>query len=80
MFFWCGTMDDFFLDNPTRLFQEQTATLTDPAADFSFVWGEGGGHGWLPMSIPELLTQMADYMAAQAPDGADTRGWLGAAE
>ncbi len=76
MFFWCGTMDNFFLDNPTRIFEAQTATLTDPVADFSFVWGEGGGHGWLPMSIPELLTQMAGYMAEQAPEGTDTGGWI----
>ena len=45
MLSWCGIMDNSFLDNPTRIFEAQTATLTDPVADFSFVWGEGGGHG-----------------------------------
>jgi hypothetical protein len=77
MFFWCGTMDNFFLDNPTRIFEAQTAILTDPAADFSFEWGEGEGHGWLPMSPPDLVTQMADYMAARAPDGVEVSGWYG---
>ena len=76
MFFWCGTMDDFFYDNPTRLFEEQTGTFSDPKADFSFEWGEGQGHGWMPMTIPELMTDMATYMAAHAPEGTDTSGWM----
>jgi len=76
MFFWCGTMDNFFYDNPTRLFEEQTATFTHPQADFSFEWGVGEGHGWMPMTIEELITDMARYMAEQAPHGTDVSGWI----
>jgi hypothetical protein len=76
MFFWCGTMDDAFYDNPTRLFEQRTATFANPKADFSFVWGEGEGHGWMPMTIPELMTDIATYMAAHAPEGTDVSGWF----
>jgi hypothetical protein len=76
MFFWGGTMDCMFLDNPMRLVQEKTATFANPKADFSFVWGEGEGHGWMPMTIEELLTDMATYMADQAPKGTDVSGWI----
>jgi len=76
MFFWCGTMDDAFYDNPTRLFEQRTATFANPKADFSFEWGEGQGHGWMPMTIPELMTDIATYMAAHAPEGTDVSGWF----
>ena len=76
MFFWCGTMDDFFYDNPTRLFEEQTGTFTNPKADFSFEWGEGQGHGWMPMTFEEVFIDMAAYMADRAPKGTDVSGWI----
>jgi len=75
MFFWCGTMDELFYDNPTRLFEKRTATFTRPRADFSFEWGVGEGHGWMPMTFPQLLTDMAAHMAEQAPEGTDVSGW-----
>ena len=76
MFFWCGTMDDAFYDNPTRLFEQRTATFANPKADFSFVWGEGEGHPWMPMTFEELFIDMAAYMADQAPEGTDVSGWI----
>ena len=47
-----------------------------PRAGFTFQWGEGAGHGWMPMSPPDLISEMAAYMAEQAPDGTDTSGWI----
>jgi hypothetical protein len=75
MFFWCGTWDAFLYQYPTQLFEETTATFNHPQADFSFAWGEREGHPWMPMGPDGLIVDMADYMAAHAPDDGDLRGW-----
>ena len=75
IFFWCGTWDEFLYNYPTRLFEERAAALTHPRADFSFEWGEGEGHGWMPMGPDGLIIDMAEYMAAHAPEGTDVSGW-----
>ena len=76
MFFYCGLADNVYYEYPTKLFQKDTKRLTHPKADFRFRYGPHGVHPWLPMSIPELLTDMATYMARQAPDGTDVSGWI----
>jgi hypothetical protein len=76
MFFYCGLADNVYYEYPTQLFQEDTKRLTDPKADFRFRYGPHGIHPWLPMTIPQLLTDMATYMAEQAPDGTDVSGWF----
>jgi len=76
MFFYCGLADNFYSNYPTQLFQEDTKRLTDPKADFRFRYGPHGIHPWLPMTIPQLLTDMATYMAEQAPPGTDVSGWF----
>ena len=76
MFFYCGLADNFYYENPTQLFQEVTKRLKRPKADFTFEYGPEGVHPWLPMTLDELLTDMAEYMADQAPAGTDVSGWI----
>ena len=78
-FFFVGTADTFFLNNAVQLFQQNTDTLTDPATDWSFQYGVNQPHGWSPYTTAQLITIMAQYMADQAPPGAHTGTWFGAA-
>ena len=75
MFFYCGLADNFYYNYPTQLFQDLTKGLTDPKPGFTFRYGPHGVHVWLPMTEVELITEVADYMAAQAPEGTDVSGW-----
>ena len=69
MFFFVGTADTYFLNNAVRLFQQNTDMLTDPATDWSFDYGVDQPHGYSPYTNQQLVTIMAQYMAAQAPHG-----------
>lgn len=77
--FFVGTEDTFFLNDAVQLLQQHVATLTGPAAKFTFRYGLNQPHGWSPYSTQQLVTIMAEYMAAHAPHGVATSDWLGAA-
>jgi hypothetical protein len=79
LFFFVGTADTFFLNNAVQLFQQNTAKLTNPKADFSFRYGLNQPHGWSPYTTAQLVTIMAHYMASHAPAGMSTSRWLSAA-
>jgi len=71
-----GDMDNFYLNVGTYHMQEFLESTTDPYYDGSFTFGARGGHGWRPYSSAELLRIMADHIAANAPPGTDTSGWM----
>lgn len=79
LFFFVGTADTFFLNDAVQLFQQNVEQL-DPAPNWSFDYGVNQPHGYTPYTTAQLVTIMADYMAAQAPAKANTHAWLGAAK
>jgi len=79
LFFFVGTADTYFLNDAVQLFQQNVEKLTDPAPNWSFDYGLNKPHGYTPYTTAQLVTIMAQYMAAQAPAGVDTSVWLGAA-
>jgi hypothetical protein len=44
-----------------------------PAAEATFVYGRRKGHLWQPETNAALINEIADYMVAHAPPGADNR-------
>jgi Putative esterase len=78
MHFYVGSEDTFFLNNAVGLFEQATGTLDCPPARFQFIYGFGQPHDWYPVSMPEMFTTMADFIARHAPTGTDTSGWRGA--
>jgi hypothetical protein len=69
MFFFVGTADTYFLNNAVRLFQQNTDQLTRPSTGWSFDYGVDQPHGYSPYTSQQLVTIMAQYMAAHAPHG-----------
>jgi hypothetical protein len=57
-----GDDDNFFLNNAVELLEQHLQATTDPAADAEFVYGHNQGHGWWPVTMPELLTMIYGEM------------------
>jgi len=74
-----GTEDTFFLNGAVQVFQQNTATLTHPKADFRFCYGVNQPHGFSPYTDQQLITIMARYMAHHAPTGISAKNRLGSA-
>ena len=73
---YCGDMDNYYLNLAVYLFEDSLKKLENPASDASFEYGRPmKGHGWMPMSFPELLRMMADHITRHAPAGEDTTPW-----
>jgi hypothetical protein len=77
MHIYVGTEDTFFLNDGVEFFEQMTNALTSPGPDFQFIYGVGQPHGWSPVTTPQLLTTMADFIARHAPSGTDVSGWRG---
>ena len=77
MHIYVGSEDTYFLNNGVELFEQATGTLDSPSADFQFIYGFGQPHDWYPVSVPDIFTTMADFIARHAPAGTDTSGWRG---
>jgi Putative esterase len=74
--FAVGDMDTYYLNLAVYLFQDYLKTTQDPHYEGSFQYGRPmKGHGWLPAPIPDLIRQMAEAVAKNAPQGADTEAW-----
>lgn len=72
--FWVTNEDTYFLNLAVRSLQEKLTTLS-PSSDAQFNYSRGV-HCQIPARMPARLVQnMADFMAARAPTGADITSW-----
>jgi hypothetical protein len=70
---YTGTMDNFYLNNSTKMLEEWLETTTDPYYDGYFEYGEGAGHCYDgTVSDADRLREIADYMIATRPAGSTT--------
>jgi hypothetical protein len=73
---YCGDMDNYYLNLAVYLFEDSAKSRTNPVADATFEYGRPmQGHGWMPMTFPELIRQMAEQITRNAPAGENTRAW-----
>ena len=65
---YTGTMDNFYLNNSTKMLEEWMATTTDPHYEGYFEYGIGAGHCWAGTATSwERLREMADYVIEKKP-------------
>jgi hypothetical protein len=75
--FYCGDMDNFYLNVALGMLEDFLKKTTDPYYDGTFEWGRPmKGHGWSPLSTPELLKLMAAHVRQSEPAGAAPAPWL----
>jgi len=58
---WVGDADDYFLNNAVHLLDASLSKL-DPPYEGRIIYGPGKGHGWMPFSEREIMSQMAAVM------------------
>ncbi len=74
--FFCGDMDNFYLNNSLYLMEDFLKQTTNPYYDGSFEWGRPKkGHGWSPVSMPDLVKLLADQVRKNAPAGETPASW-----
>jgi hypothetical protein len=74
--FYCGDMDNFYLNVSLYKLEDFLNTTKDPYYGGSFEWGRPmKGHGWSPMPMPDLVKVMAEHIRKNAPAGQDTAAW-----
>ena len=70
LFFFCGEMDNYYLNVPLYLLEEFLETAK-PDYQGSFTYGRPKqGHYWIPWTHQQLLQQMAQHIAERAPNEA----------
>ncbi len=68
--FFCGDMDDFFLNLAVYDFQKFLAGTTNPHYEAEFTFGRPlKGHSWHRYTWGELVRRMADHVTEHAPAG-----------
>ena len=68
--FFCGDMDDFYLNLAVYDFQEFLKSTKDPHYEAEFTFGRPmKGHSWHAWTWGGMLQQMADYIDRNAPGG-----------
>jgi hypothetical protein len=68
--FFCGDMDDFYLNLAVYDFQEFLKSTKDPHYEAEFTFGRPmKGHSWHAWTWGDMLRQMADYIDRNAPPG-----------
>lgn len=74
--FYCGDMDNFYLNSSLYMLEDFLKKTKDPYYDGSFEWGRPmKGHGWSPLASPDLLKVMAEHVRKNAPRGTDPPAW-----
>jgi hypothetical protein len=74
--FYCGDMDNFYLNVSLYMLEDFLEKTTDPHYDGSFEWGRPmKGHGWSPHTPTELLRIMAGHVRQNEPEGAAPAPW-----
>ena len=61
---WAGEADDYFLNNAVHLLDESLAAR-EPKDVATFTYGPGQGHGWMNISVEQLMEQMHAATKAQ---------------
>ena len=73
---YCGDMDNYYLNLAVYLLEDFLKNTTDPFYAGSFEYGRPmKGHGWHPMSWPDLIRMMADHITRNAPSGEHPESW-----
>ena len=73
---YTGTMDNFYLNNSTKMLEEWMKTTSNPHYEGYFEYGEGAGHCWDGTATDwERLREFADYMVAKKPTSTPTPWW-----
>ena len=66
-----GTMDNFYLNNSTKMLEEWMKTTENPHYEAYFEYGEGAGHCYTGrVSDSERLREIARHMMDRKPDRA----------
>jgi hypothetical protein len=74
--FFCGDMDDFYLNLAVYDFQKFLAGTTDPHYEAEFTYGRPmKGHSWHGFTWGELVRRMADYVTQHSPAGEPAAAW-----
>jgi Putative esterase len=72
---WIGDMDTYYLNDAVHLLDAYLATTKEPAWGGSITYGPLEPHCWSgPSTLSERIQMMADYAAANAPNGGARRG------
>ena len=83
---YCGTLDNFYLNNAVKLTEEFLNSTTNPPADAEVKYGLDCEHCWngdpsLPNHISRLrynsmyVPKILEHIAKSAPAGADLQSW-----
>jgi hypothetical protein len=71
-----GDADNFFLNNSTRKLQEWMKGTENPHYEGFFVYGAAKGHCYMgPVTNPERLKEMAEYILSKMPIGTVAEWW-----
>ncbi len=74
--FYCGDMDNFYLNVSLYKLEDFLKAASDPYYGGSFEWGRPmKGHGWMPVPMQDLLKLMADHIRTNAPAGEEASAW-----
>jgi hypothetical protein len=74
--FFCGDMDDFFLNLAVYSFQDFLKSTHDPHYEADFTYARPmKGHSWHAMPWADYIRKMAEQVRNNAPAGEDTGQW-----
>lgn len=74
--FYVGDMDNYYLNLAVYKMEDFLKTTKDPYYAGSFSYGRPmKGHGWHPMSWEQLLRDISDQVAHNAPKGENVAEW-----
>ncbi|MBV8207144.1 MAG: hypothetical protein JO041_10150 [Acidobacteria bacterium] len=74
--FFCGDMDNFYLNLAVYDFQNFLKTTTNPHYEAEFTFGRPEkGHAWHAWTWAEMVRQMAAYIEKNAPAGENGASW-----
>jgi hypothetical protein len=73
---YTGTMDNFYLNNSTKMLEEWMKTTSDPHYEGFFLYGDGEGHCWSgPVTPWERMKEIGQHMMRKMPEGTTTPWW-----
>lgn len=80
LFFLCGDMDQFYINNSMYLLEDFLKTTKNPPYEGSFRWGRPMiGHAVKGVGLDPypfaMIKEMTDHMRQRQPAGYDNKGW-----
>jgi hypothetical protein len=74
--FFCGDMDDFYLNLAVYQFQDFLKSTTNPHYEGDFTFGRPKkGHSWHALTWAEMVRRIAATVRVNAPAGEDAGSW-----